>query len=293
MNYYICNIPFQWPHKQIETIEKKKKTYTKQNNDCKLDIPTMPGPPTDPQPTANERIPRKRQARLDDNGEPAGLPAPKKIKSIEKNGPKKAVPAKTRPEKKINPALRKTASVEIPVTSSSLDVTKNTTTEPSETVVVVSSDDDDDVVHDVDVPEAPEEDPEAQLGAYSALFLNINSALNKFKLGWQKNGPHPFMCSLKQLLWLKRKVAAVVTSLYALPVDVKAVMAAMSIGSLTKGMPTRQAIFFGMQRFAGVLKQLKQLLRHKILMLQEKCWEKQNFVMEPSWPNFNASPRVK
>jgi hypothetical protein len=129
----------------------------------------MPAPPTEPQKTANDRIPRKRQARLDDNGEPAGLPAPKKKKSVENNGPKKAIPAKPRPQKKNNnPApLQKTPSVEIPVTASESDVTMNTTdtTEPPETVIVVSSDDD-----DLGVPEAPEEDAEAQLGAYSALF---------------------------------------------------------------------------------------------------------------------------
>ena len=63
----------------------------------------MPAQPTtDPpaQTTANDRNPRKHQARLDDNGEPAGVPAPKKTKSVERIGPKKKVPAKTRPEKK-------------------------------------------------------------------------------------------------------------------------------------------------------------------------------------------------
>ena len=129
----------------------------------------MPGPPTDPQPTANDRVSRKRQARLDDNGEPIGLPAPKKKKSVENDGRKKEVPAKTRPEKNNNPApLKKTPSVEIPVTASELDVTGNATTKPSKTVVVVSSDDDEEVL---EVPEAPEEDAEVQLGAHSAVFI--------------------------------------------------------------------------------------------------------------------------
>jgi hypothetical protein len=60
--------------------------------------------PMQPEPT-DERIPRKRQARLDDNGEPARVPAPKKIKSAEKNGQKKKVPAKAQPEKKKNPSV--------------------------------------------------------------------------------------------------------------------------------------------------------------------------------------------
>ena len=83
--------------------------------------------PPDPHPTASERIPRKRQARLDDNGEPAGVPALKKMKSVEKNVAKKNLPAKTRPEKKNNSSAppKKTSSIEIPAARGS-DVTKNT-----------------------------------------------------------------------------------------------------------------------------------------------------------------------
>jgi hypothetical protein len=109
----------------------------------------------------NERIPRKRQARLDDNGEPAGVPAPKKIKSADKNGQKKKSPAKAQQEKKKTPSvpLKKTPSIEIPASNP----TTPPTTPPEPKVVVVSSDDED----IAEILEAPEEDAEAQLGAYS------------------------------------------------------------------------------------------------------------------------------
>ena len=64
----------------------------------------MPGKPqaTKSQPTADDtRNPRKRQTRLDDNGEPVSLPVSKKRKSVaDENRPKKKVPAQARPEKK-------------------------------------------------------------------------------------------------------------------------------------------------------------------------------------------------
>jgi len=119
----------------------------------------MPAQPTNPQPTANERIPRKRQARLDDNGEPAGVPAPKKMKSVEKNGQKKTAPTKARPEKK------KTPSIEMPANDS--DTRETNATGPPEAVVVESSDDE-----DIKILEAPKEDAELQLGANSTLFSN-------------------------------------------------------------------------------------------------------------------------
>lgn len=132
--------------------------------------------PPDPHPTASERIPRKRQARLDDNGEPAGVPALKKMKSVEKNVAKKNLPAKTRPEKKNNSSAppKKTSSIEIPAARGS-DVTKNTNatvvTNPPEPElqVIETTDDDDNNVEEV-VPEVPEEDAEAQLGGYSSVF---------------------------------------------------------------------------------------------------------------------------
>ena len=64
-----------------------------------------PAQPSNPQPTPNEsRVPRKRQARLDDNGEPAGVPVAKKLKSVSQNRQKKTLPAKTRPDtQKENP----------------------------------------------------------------------------------------------------------------------------------------------------------------------------------------------
>ena len=56
--------------------------------------------PPDPHPTASERILRKRQARLDDNGKPAGVPALKKMKSVEKNVAKKTYLRKQDPKRK-------------------------------------------------------------------------------------------------------------------------------------------------------------------------------------------------
>ena len=51
----------------------------------------MPAQPPNLQQTDN-RIPCKCQARLDDNGKPAGVPASKNAKSAGKNGPKKKKP---------------------------------------------------------------------------------------------------------------------------------------------------------------------------------------------------------
>jgi len=127
----------------------------------------MPAQPTNPQPTANERIPRKRQARLDDNGEPAGVPAPKKMKSVEKNGQKKTAPTKARPEKKKTALvpIKETPSIEMPANDS--DTRETNATSPPEAVVVESSDDE-----DIKILEAPKEDAELQLGANSTLFSN-------------------------------------------------------------------------------------------------------------------------
>ena len=59
----------------------------------------MPAQPPNIQQTDN-CIPRKCQAWLDDNGEPPGVPASKKAKWAEKNGPKKKVPTKKWTERK-------------------------------------------------------------------------------------------------------------------------------------------------------------------------------------------------
>ena len=107
----------------------------------------MPAQLTIPQPNGDDtRIPRKRQARLDDNGEPAGVPASKKMRPADENGQKKR-PAKKRPEKQRN---------------TSHD-TRDGTQEPSEPINVDSSDDEMDVI---EKPEKPEEDDKAQLGVY-------------------------------------------------------------------------------------------------------------------------------
>lgn len=134
----------------------------------------LPGQPTTPQPHVDAtgsdvRMPRKRQARLDDNGEPAGVPASKKMKSAEQNGQKKK-PTKTRPEKNRNSSKiaiapsQKKASVETGVANNSEDSRNRTNPqEPSEPVTIESSDDEADVI---EMPEAPEEDDEAELGVY-------------------------------------------------------------------------------------------------------------------------------
>ena len=153
--------------------------------------------PAHQSPSANDsgRIPRKRQARLDDNGEPAGVPAPKKRKSVEKDGPKKKGPAKKKTES--SAPLKKTPSVEIPASDN--DTNEANGTKAQETVVIVSSDDEEDVAEAVEL-EAPEEDDEAQLGAYSNLFSYIKVAeLVITKRECPKSGPHLFTCSLKKL----------------------------------------------------------------------------------------------
>ena len=119
--------------------------------------------------------PRKRQARIDDNGEPVAFPASKKMKSAEKNGAKEKVitkSSKTRPQKKKTapktaPAKRK------PSTSIEIDSDANESESDLEDTPKVADgsdpvvDEDSDVV---DVPENPEEDDEAELGPY--LFSN-------------------------------------------------------------------------------------------------------------------------
>ena len=217
--------------------------------------------PAHQSPSANDsgRIPRKRQARLDDNGEPAGVPAPKKRKSVEKDGPKKKGPANKKTQS--SAPLKKTPSAEIPASD-------HDTNEADGTIVIVSSDDEEDVAEAV---EAPEEDDEAQLGAYSNLYSYIKVAeLGKTKRECPKSGPHPFTCSLKKLPKSSIKVAGVLMSLNARLVNAKDVTAVTSIGSLTRVMQTRPAIFFVTQKFAGVLKPWKQLLPRRILMLREK-----------------------
>jgi hypothetical protein len=120
--------------------------------------------------TADIRNPRKRQARLDDNGEPAGVPAPKKVKSAQQNGQKKKKPTKTSAGKKKSTAPAKnTPSVETGV-SDPVDKTTNrqeppvNRQEPTAVGSDSSSSDDDVVV--VEDDEEPEEDDEAELGAY-------------------------------------------------------------------------------------------------------------------------------
>ena len=121
--------------------------------------------PSDPTSTmtADIRNPRKRQARLDDNGEPAGVPAPKKVKSAQQNGQKKRKPAKTSAgKKKTTASAKNTPSVETGVS----DPVDKTTNRQEPTVVGSDSESSDDNVPVVEDDKEPEEDDEAELGAY-------------------------------------------------------------------------------------------------------------------------------
>ena len=134
--------------------------------------PMTPAQPSNPQPTPNEsRVPRKRQARLDDNGEPAGVPVAKKLKSASQNGQKKTLPAKTRPDtqkkkpKAVAPAKKK-PSVRIEASANDSDDTRETDerTNLPDPMLVESSNEADS--SDIEVIEPPEEDDEAELGMH-------------------------------------------------------------------------------------------------------------------------------
>ena len=143
-------------------------------------MPSQDSQPSDPTSTmtADIRNPRKRQARLDDNGEPAGVPAPKKVKSAQQNGQKKRKPTKTSAGKKKTMASAKnTPSIETGV-SDPVDKTTNCQ-EPTvnrqeppvnrQKPTIVESDSESsssDVVVVVEDDKEPEEDDEAELGAY-------------------------------------------------------------------------------------------------------------------------------
>lgn len=131
----------------------------------------MPSQPSNPKPTADDiRIPCKRQARLDENSEPAGVPASKKMKPAEQNISKKRRPAKTSTkwEKKTTPPAKNTPPVETGVSDP-----VNKATNPHEAAVDGSESSDDDVVI-VEKDEEPEEDDEAELGAYLLLNKIVN-----------------------------------------------------------------------------------------------------------------------
>lgn len=128
-------------------------------------MPSQDSQPSDPTSTmtADIRHPRKRQARLDDNGEPAGVPAPKKVKSAQQNGQKKRKPAKTSAgKKKTTASAKNTPSVETGVS----DPVDKTTNRQEPTVVGSDSESSDDNVAVVEDDKEPEEDDEAELGAY-------------------------------------------------------------------------------------------------------------------------------
>ena len=81
--------------------KKKIKAYTK--------LHTTPMPPQ-PQTVQENPLPRKRQAPLDDNGEPVTIPASKKKKSVEQARPKKKEPAKSQAKTKEKRTVSTTVS---------------------------------------------------------------------------------------------------------------------------------------------------------------------------------------
>lgn len=114
----------------------------------------MPEQLTDPQPTPDDIcIPCKHQACLDDNGEPVGVPVPKRMKSGEKNGQKNKAPTKMRPQNQktgpkttsatvstVAPAKKKKTSAELePDLANNSGVKEGTN--PLEAKLVGSSDD--------------------------------------------------------------------------------------------------------------------------------------------------------
>lgn len=126
-------------------------------------MPAQPQVMNSPPPADDHRNPRKRQIRLDDNGEPVALPVSKKRKSAaDQNTLKKKLPAKTRAKKK---SVSKTVSVtndseDTRYTPNVPDETPSDPQEPSEPIIVTSSDDEEvEKKH-----EEPEEDDEAELG---------------------------------------------------------------------------------------------------------------------------------
>ena len=101
------------------------------------------------------------------------------------------------------------------------------------------------------------------------------------------------MCSLKKHLKSSTKMAVVVTSFHVQLLDAKDVTAVMSFGSLTKAMRTRPAIFYVMRRYAGVLKQWRQLMLPGILMLHAMYWRRRRCGTGQSWLNSNGFPKTR
>jgi hypothetical protein len=98
----------------------------------------MPTEPANPQVTVEARTSRKRQAPLDDNGEPVAVP---------KKRATAAAPLKPAPPKKRTPNKN---------TGTTIDGSDDDPSHDSD--MDVDSDD------DVEIVEKPEEDPEAELG---------------------------------------------------------------------------------------------------------------------------------
>ena len=165
--YEGCGIQVMHKHTYLQLYgtnrtEKKNKVYTKPH------ITTMP-----PQPHTiqEDSLPRKRQAPLDDNGEPVTLPAIKKKKSVEQNGPKKKVPTKSqaKPKGKRTMAVSKTVPSEAPASRKpSEEISMATSNNPASEEPLMVESADEEVIDNIpdDIPEEPEESDEAELGMY-------------------------------------------------------------------------------------------------------------------------------
>jgi hypothetical protein len=137
---------------------------------------TMPAEPTNLQATTEARASRKRQAPLNDNGEPVTVPVPKRRKNITAQSTSAA------PPKKVVPTKRKPSVEEIPEAPVHSDPPRNPRNileasdgsddefdgPPSSATSPMQVDSDED---EVNIVEEPEEDDEAELGLCLLSFL--------------------------------------------------------------------------------------------------------------------------
>ena len=138
----------------------------------------MPPQPTNPQTTNDNSLPRKRQALLDDNGEPVSLPASKKKKSAEQTGPKKKVPTKPQVKPKGKGTVSKTVSNAPAKIKPSVEVEEVAVANGPEAPLTVEYSDDEDVNM---IPEENEEKDEAELGPYLFFILSEFRTKNRYR----------------------------------------------------------------------------------------------------------------
>ena len=143
----------------------------------------MPTEPANLQATTEGRISRKRQAPLNDNGEPVTVPIPKKRRVAQAASTSRpALPKKVVPIKK-KPSVEDTT--EAPVHSEQprnprniLEASDGSDDDfdglPSSATAPMQVDSDEDVV---EIVEKSEEDDEAELGLYLLSFLKLSSEI--------------------------------------------------------------------------------------------------------------------